>query len=136
MDRSHRYDDIIGLPRPGSDRHLPMPLADRAAQFAPFAALVGDEDAVREEERRTEEFVFLEEDEKAVLDAALRDIRSRLRERPEVTVTYFEKDMFKSGGTYLRKTGVVQKLCDVEKAILFEDGTLVELRLLRSVSLL
>ena len=136
MDRSHRYDDIIGLPRPGSDRHLPMPLADRAAQFAPFAALVGYEDAVREEERRTEEFVFLEEDEKAVLDAALRDIRSRLRERPEVTVTYFEKDMFKSGGTYLRKTGVVRNLDDVEKAILFEDGTLVELRLLRSVSLL
>lgn len=136
MDRSHRYDDIIGLPRPGSDRHLPMSLADRAAQFAPFAALVGYEDAVREEERRTEEFVFLEEDEKAVLDAALRDIRSRLRERPEVTVTYFEKDMFKSGGTYLRKTGVVRNLDDVEKAILFEDGTLVELRLLRSVSLL
>ena len=136
MDRSHRYDDIIGLPRPGSDRHLPMSPADRAAQFAPFAALVGYEDAVREEERRTEEFVFLEEDEKAVLDAALRDIRSRLRERPEVTVTYFEKDMFKSGGTYLRKTGVVRNLDDVEKAILFEDGTLVELRLLRSVRLL
>ena len=136
MDRSHRYDDIIGLSRPGSDRHLPMPLADRAAQFAPFAALVGYEDAVREEERRTEEFVFLEEDEKAVLDAALRDIRSRLRERPEVTVTYFEKDMFKSGGTYLCKTGVVRNLDDVEKAILFEDGTLVELRLLRSVRVL
>ena len=136
MDRSHRYDDIIRLSRPKSERHLPMPLADRAAQFAPFAALVGYEDAVREEERRTEEFVFLEEDEKAVLDAALRDIRSRLKERPEVTVTYFEKDMFKSGGTYLRKTGVVRKLCDVEKAILFEDGTLVELGMLRSVSLL
>ena len=136
MERSHRYDDIICLSRPRSERHLPMSLADRAAQFAPFAALVGYEGAVREEERRTEEFVFLEEDEKAVLDAALRELCARLKERPEVTVTYFEKDMFKSGGTYLRKTGVVRKLCDVEKAILFEDGTLVELRMLRSVSLL
>ena len=135
MERSHRYDDIICLSRPRSERHLPMSLADRAAQFAPFAALVGYEGAVREEERRTEEFVFLEEDEKAVLDAALRELCSRLKERPEVTVTYFEKDMFKSGGTYLRKTGVVRKLCDVEKAILFEDGTLVELGMLRSVSL-
>ena len=136
MERSNRYDDIICLSRPRSERHLPMPLADRAAQFAPFAALVGYGGAVREEERRTEEFVFLEEDEKAVLDAALRELRSRLKERPEVTVTYFEKDMFKSGGTYLRKTGVVRKLCDVEKAILFEDGTEVELRLLRCVRLL
>ena len=51
-------------------------------------------------------------------------------------MTYFEKDMFKSGGTYLCKTGVVRNLDDVEKAILFEDGTLVELRLLRSVRVL
>ena len=136
MERSHRYDDIICLSRPRSERHLPMPLADRAAQFAPFAALVGYEGAVREEGRRTEEFVFLEEDEKAVLDAALRELCARLKERPEVTVTYFEKDMFKSGGTYLRKTGVVRKLDDVGRAILFEDGTLVELGMLRSVSLL
>ena len=80
--------------------------------------------------------MFLEEDEKAVLDAALRELRARLKERPVVTVTYFEKDMFKSGGTYLCKTGVVRKLCDVERAILFEDGTEVELRLLRCVRLL
>ena len=133
---THRYDDILHTPWPQPGTRARMDIQDRAAQFAPFAALVGYEGAVREEERRTEEFVFLEEDEKAVLDAALRELCARLKERPEVTVTYFEKDMFKSGGTYLRKTGVVRKLCDVEKAILFEDGTLVELRMLRSVSLL
>ena len=53
----HRYDDIIDLPHHVSKTHPQMPLADRAAQFAPFAALTGHADAIRETERLVEERV-------------------------------------------------------------------------------
>ena len=40
-DFDHRYDDLLDTPRPEPQRHPRMPMADRAAQFAPFAALTG-----------------------------------------------------------------------------------------------
>lgn len=49
------YEDIINLPRHVSENHPPMPAADRAAQFLPFAALSGFEEAVKEAERLTQE---------------------------------------------------------------------------------
>ena len=41
-----KYGDIIHLPHPVSKKHPPMPMLSRAAQFAPFAALTGYEDAL------------------------------------------------------------------------------------------
>lgn len=50
--QDHQYDDIIGLEHPTSARHPRMPRADRAAQFAPFAALTGYGDVIAETARR------------------------------------------------------------------------------------
>jgi hypothetical protein len=55
MRDSHKYDDIIYLPHHVSTVHPPMPLLDRAAQFSPFAALTGHEEAIRETARVREE---------------------------------------------------------------------------------
>jgi len=68
---SHRYDDIIGLPHHVSDRHAHMPGTDRAAQFAPFAALTGHDAAICETARLTDQLMELTEDRKAVLDRIL-----------------------------------------------------------------
>ena len=48
------YDDILLLPHHQSKRHPQMPRIDRAAQFAPFAALSGYETAIRETRRLSE----------------------------------------------------------------------------------
>lgn len=52
---TNKYEDIIHLQHPTSANHPQMPIEDRAAQFSPFAALTGHEDAIRETQRRVEE---------------------------------------------------------------------------------
>lgn len=97
------YDDIIDLPRPHSKRHAPMSRADRAAQFAPFAALTGYDAIVRETARLTEEPIELAEDEKQRLDGILSHLSVLLEvgDFPKVTVKYFEPDSRKRGGSYV-----------------------------------
>ena len=79
---SHRYDDIIHLPHHVSTAHPPMPAADRAAQFSPFAALTGHEAAIRETARLTDERAELDENAKGVLDEKLRMIQARKSPSP------------------------------------------------------
>lgn len=59
---THKYDDIINLPHPTSKRHPRMSLYARAAQFSPFAALTGYEEAIRETARQAEEKEILNPD--------------------------------------------------------------------------
>ena len=66
-----KYDDIINLPHHVSTIRPHMPMIDRAAQFQPFRALTGYEDAVHETARLTDEKIELTEDEKAILDVRL-----------------------------------------------------------------
>lgn len=127
MSDENKYDDILYLPHPVSARHPQMPLADRAAQFSPFAALTGHEAAIRETARLTKERVELDESRKEILDERLQMIRENLSEKPEVTFTYFQPDERKSGGAYLTVTGRVKKMDGYERRILLEDGTVVPL---------
>ncbi|MCI9341284.1 MAG: YolD-like family protein [Dorea sp.] len=131
----HRYDDIIMLPRHVSKTHPPMPAADRAAQFAPFAALTGHYDAVKEAARLTEERVELDESCKAVLDGKLQDIRRRLGEEPAVTVTYFVPDERKSGGSYETAAGCVRKIDEYERVLVLTDGTRIPVSELLEIEL-
>lgn len=124
---SHRYDDIIHLPHHVSTAHPPMPAADRAAQFSPFAALTGHEAAIRETARLTDERAELDENAKAVLDEKLRMIQEMLPARPEITVTYFQPDAKKSGGAYVSVTGRVKKLDLYRQCLLMEDGLRIPL---------
>ena len=74
---NHQYDDISDLPRPVSRRHRPMPIEERAVQFAPFAALACYEEILMEVARSTQECPQLSEDEQTRLDALLQQLRGR-----------------------------------------------------------
>lgn len=121
------YDDIIHLPHPVSARHPQMPLADRAAQFSPFAALTGHEAAIRETARLTDSPVELEESGMEQLDRQLQLIRDALARQPEVEVTYFRPDERKSGGAYATVRGRVKKIEEYAGRLVFADGTAIPL---------
>lgn len=119
---NHRYDDIIRMPHHTSTVHPRMPVTDRAAQFSPFAALTGYEDAIREKARLTESRMELDEYEKAELDEQLKRIQEHLTESPEVTITYFQPDVRKDGGAYLTVTGCIKKIDQYERLLILRNG--------------
>ena len=121
------YDDIIRLPHHISQNHPQMPLRDRAAQFAPFAALTDYEAAVGETARLTAERRELDAQEAEELNRRLAALIARLPERPEVTVEYFVPDDRKSGGAYVTVTGRVRHISVPEKTLVMEDGTVIPL---------
>ena len=118
---SGKYDDIIHMERPVSRHHIPMPLENRAAQFAPFAALTGYDDAVDEAARITGKRIELSEEMKSELDMKLSEIASSLEDRPEIAVTYFVPDLLKDGGSYETITGAVRKINMAEREIVLEQ---------------
>lgn len=117
------YDDIIHLPRPVSRTHPPMSRHDRAAQFSPFAALTGYGDAVRETQRQTAPRQELDEYEKEELDWKLAVLMENLSGQPQVLVTYFVPDERKSGGRYVTRTCVIQKVLSFERVLITGDGS-------------
>lgn len=120
-----QYEDIIHLPHHQSATRQRMARGDRAAQFAPFAALNGYEAAIRETGRLTDTAAELMEAPAEAVDAALREIQRRLEESPPVTVTYFQPDMRKAGGAYRTVSGRVWKLREHERRMLLRDGTAI-----------
>ncbi len=126
--QTHNYDDIIDLPHPTSPVHPAMLVADRAAQFMPFAALTGYGEAIDETGRRTEERAELEEDEYSLLDEKLQLLQERSDQRPEISVTYFRPDARKAGGAYVTVTGRIRKIDGYERSLVMEDGTKIPLR--------
>lgn len=118
-----RYDDIINLPHHVSALHPAMPVADRAAQFMPFAALTGHGEAIRETGRLTADRPELESDFMEGLDGKLQYLKERIAGHPEISVTYFRPDARKAGGAYVTVTGRVRKLDLYERVLLMEDGT-------------
>ena len=87
-----------------------MPLEDRAAQFAPFAAVVGHESSVKEAARLTDQKRDLDEAEKTVINEQLQIIQNQIDNQPEVEITHFEADELKSGGKYIVSKGRVKKI--------------------------
>jgi hypothetical protein len=116
------YDDIIHLPHHRSAKYPPMPQADRAAQFSPFAALTGYDAAVKETARLTDRRIELDEDEKAALDETLRALVQRIDQRPEVRLTYFRPDEKKDGGAYVTAVGKLKRVDTLTRTLLLEDG--------------
>lgn len=118
-----KYYDIIDLPHHTSATRPKMPVADRAAQFAPFAALTGYDAAIGETGRLTDERIELDESTKAVLNDKLRIIMEMLDEEPEISITYFKPDMKKAGGAYVTKVGVVKNIDEYEHIVVMKDST-------------
>ena len=100
-----------------------MPVKDRAVQFAPFAALSGHYEAVRETARLTEDRIELDENCKAILDGKLQNIYEHLDTEPALSVTYFVPDPKKSGGAYVTVSGCVKKIREYERMLILTDGT-------------
>lgn len=119
-----KYDDIINLPRPEPSRPR-MSNIERAAQFAPFAALTGYDEAVKETARFVDEKIELSEDEREYLDEQTK----KIREIPgrEIAVTYFSADKRKSGGAYFTARGFVEKIDEIERALVLTSGEKIPL---------
>lgn len=112
-----KYKDMLFLPHPDSPRHPRMSLQDRAAQFSPFAALTGYDDALRETARLTEHFIELEEDRKQEIDRQLSYLREHLANPIIVRITYFLPDHQKEGGAYCTLEGQIRKIDQQKKCI-------------------
>ena len=118
-----KYDEIMGLPHHISKTRPQMPMSDRAAQFAPFAALTGYDAAIKETGRLTDERIELDVEALSALDMKYQLLMEALDEAPEVTITYIQPDERKAGGKYLTATGAVKKVDDFERRITMQDGT-------------
>ena len=127
------YDDIINLSRPQYHDLPPMSIHDRAAQFSPFAALVGYDAAVEETARLTDSRREMEEDEINELNRQLSELNKRLSERPRIRVTYFIRDRKKEGGRYASKVGNARTIDQAENRIVFTDGESVPVKDMYSV---
>ena len=118
-----KYDKIMGLPHHVSKTRPQMPMSDRAAQFAPFAALTGYDAAIKETGRLTNERIELDVEALSALDMKYQLLMEALDEAPEVTITYFQPDERKAGGKYVSAVGAVKKIDDFERRITMRDGT-------------
>lgn len=122
-----KYEDIINLPHHVSKTHPQMPLYDRAAQFSPFAALTGYEDAIRETARLTNNWVQLSEDKKQELDEKFQLLMADREKTESVTITLFQPDERKEGGSYRTVTGQIRKIDMYKRKVFLKNGMEIEL---------
>lgn len=136
MESTSKYADIINLPHHVSPTRAQMPIADRAAQFSPFAALTGHDAAVKETARLTSEWVELTEGSKEYVNRQLQIVKEYIKTHPKITVTYFCPDMRKTGGEYISLTEKVKKINEYERNILLEDETLIPIDMIFDINVL
>lgn len=119
------YEDIINLPHHELTTRQRMPRINRAASFAPFAALTGYDDAVRETARLTSERIELDEGTKEVLNDKLRIALDKADEQPEISITYFLPDTWKSGGAYVTVKAVIKRIDEYERLVILTDKSTI-----------
>ncbi len=124
MSASHRYDDIIDRPHHVSSVHPPMPRADRAAQFSPFAALTGYEAVIAEAARLTEARTEPDEDQIRLIDRRLRLLRAHMADAPTVRVRYFLPDERKAGGAFRTLEGTPERIDEPAGLLLLGGKTI------------
>lgn len=124
---NHQYVDIINLPHHVSKTRPQMPMSDRAAQFAPFAALTGYDSAVKETARLTETKIELDEEGLKDLNMKFQMLMDCLDDEPEVSITYFQPDELKAGGAYMTATGTIKKIDEYEHMVLMQDGLKIQI---------
>ena len=117
------YDDIINLPHYISKKHPQMSIEARSAQFAPFSALTGYDEAIKETARLTDKRIEIDDGLKIILNNKLQYVLENLKLKPEMIFTYFVYDDKKIGGKYVEKIGVVKKIDMVEQYVMLIDKT-------------
>ena len=120
---NNKYQDIINLPHYEPKKHPRMSMESRSAQFAPFAALTGYEDAVIETGRLTQNKIELDNEQKLSINNKLQYVLEKIKLKPEIIFTYFVYDDKKIGGKYVEKIGVVKKIDMVEQYVMLIDKT-------------
>ena len=120
-----KYDDIINLPHHVSTKHPQMSMHDRAAQFAPFSALVGYDAVVAETSRRTESRPELDEQEQRAINERLAYIADHIHEQPEVRIKYFVPDEHKSGGAIIEICEKIATVSESKSMLELTDGTTI-----------
>ena len=130
------YDNIIDLPHPTSKKHPRMSMEERAAQFAPFAALTGFGGVIRETGRLTDRRVELGESDRVELERTLNFLDSQEEEHPAVQVAYFLPDARKEGGAYVTVTGRLKRIDQTKGMLLLQEGTQIPIRDIRSVGII
>lgn len=128
-----KYDDIIGMPHWEPRTHPRMSAVDRAAQFAPFAALTGYDAMVSETARLTDSMKEVDEEQRRALDHVLSDIIGRVAEHPHVRITWFCKDLKKEGGAYVETEGHVRDVELHERRIVLKEGGRISLDDIQSI---
>ena len=123
MNNNNNYQDIINLPHYISKKRQQMPISDRAAQFAPFAALTGYEENIKEATRLTDTRIEIDEERKLILNDKLQIILNNIKDEPTITFTYFIYDDKKSGGKYINITNQVKKINITDGYIILIDKT-------------
>lgn len=123
LKNSGKYEDIINLPHHVSKKHPRMLLEARSAQFAPFAALNGYDELIKETARETNQRIEINEELKVILDEKLRLIKEKINSKPNITVTYFVPDIKKDGGEYVTVTGKIIKIDEYKHKIILENKT-------------
>ena len=127
MNEKFPYEDIVNLPRPVSKKHPEPPLSERAARFAPFAAITGYEEMVLEEARVTEEKIELDECALTMINEKLNLLQNCPSKSPEITVTFFVPDQKKSGGAYRTVTGIVKRIDPYKKFLFMSDDEKIQI---------
>ena len=127
---SSQYDDIIDMPHHVSKKHPRLSMEQRAAQFAPFAALTGYESAIKETARVTDEFIELDDNSKDILDVKLQILQENIANHPQVTIIYFQPDNKKEGGSYITCNNIIKKIDVYNKAIIMLDETVIRISMI------
>ncbi len=125
-DARAEYGDIIDLEHPVSEKHPQMPRSKRAVQFAPFAALTGYDDLIRESERQTERERELDEDQIRELNEMLVHLL-RSETAPEASFTVFVPDGRKTGGKYVTLTGRISRFDEYARSITLDSGEVIRI---------
>jgi len=128
----NKYDDIINILH-FEPKHKRMSTYERAAQFAPFAALVGYSDEINETSRLTENEKFIDENYKDILNRKIEIIKKKLTDKPKIVVTYFVPDKSKSGGKYVKYEGVLKKIKYIEHKLIFIDDTEIDINYVKDI---
>ena len=121
----NKYDDIINMSHHVSKIRKLMSLQNRSAQFAPFSALTGYDEKIKETARETSRKIELDEGIKLMLNEKLCFIKNDIKLRPKVTITYFVRDNKKRGGHYKTMTGNIKVVDEVYKRIILIDNTII-----------
>lgn len=118
---NQKYEDIINLPHHVSKKHPKMSLEGRSAQFAPFAALNGYDELIKETARDTNQRIEINEEQKSIINEKLLLIKEQLHTKPNIIVTYFIPDSKKDGGEYITITGKIIKIDEYKQRLILDN---------------